>query len=259
VAVEPPPPRLLRRRPAIEIQLQRRKLQNVRPPRKQQSTRNEKRNGFADAGAKKWAHQLQRGPADVLLRRPRVLPAVEDVAAHHRARSTRSASCRFSPTPAPAVTAAAPPTRSCPRRAPPIRGARPLGSRQTRRFAGRTPSCASPAATGLPSGSPPHRRAAPADRFGALWIGWSRRGRLDWIGPNPTGAYVWLSLFLLFYFFSSRAGCRRAGAVRYGVEKVRGSRRRTHWYPEGGGLGLLEEKKKVVTAPTGHARMNGYY
>jgi hypothetical protein len=214
---------------------------------------------LAFAGAKKWAHQLQRGPADVLLRRPRVLPAVEDVAAHHRARSTRSASCRFSPTPAPAVTAAAPPTRSCPRRAPPIRGARPLGSRQTRRFAGRTPSCASPAATGLPSGSPPHRRAAPADRFGALWIGWSRRGRLDWIGPNPTGAYVWLSLFLLFYFFSSRAGCRRAGAVRYGVEKVRGSRRRTHWYPEGGGLGLLEEKKKVVTAPTGHARMNGYY
>lgn len=110
----------------------------------------------------------------------------------------RSASCRFSPSPAPVVTAAAPPTRSCPRRAPPIRGARPLGSRQTRRFAGRTPSCASPAATGLPSGSPPHRRAAPADRFGALWIGWSRRGRLDWIGPNPTSEYVWLSLFLLF-------------------------------------------------------------
>lgn len=42
MAVEPPPPRLLRRRPAIEIQLQRRKLQNVRPPasNRQHETRN---------------------------------------------------------------------------------------------------------------------------------------------------------------------------------------------------------------------------
>jgi hypothetical protein len=53
---------------------------------------------------------------------------------------------------------------------------RPLCSTgQSRRFAGRTPSsCASPAATGIPGGTPPHRPASPQiDSAGALGIGWS--------------------------------------------------------------------------------------
>jgi len=223
------------------------------------------------AGAKGGrAHQLQRGPADVLLRRPRVLPAVEDVAAHHRARplarSPRNATCRFSlPRVPPAVTAAAPPTRS--------------GYGQSRRFAGRTPSSyTSPAATVIPGGGPPHGPARPPqiDSAGALGIGWwSRRGRArerrggrraGWIGPNPIALPC--SSSSSTFLFSSRAGCRRAGALwsrSRRAEKVRRSRRRTHWWPGGrdGAPALLEEKKKVVTGctalPTGHARMNGGY
>jgi hypothetical protein len=192
------------------------------------------------------AHQLQRGPADILLRRPRVLPAVEHVAAHHRARSPRNATCRFSlPSTPAAVTAAAPPTRSCPRRAPCVPPANPEDSR-----AGRPPHAHPPRRPGSPAaplliGPRPRRSIRPAPSGSA---GRFRRGRgsdeaarrLDWTESNRL---VSLSLLLPFYLFLFARWC----AVESFSTSGEGAKKSTAHAlvpPEGGGLRFWKRRRK---------------
>ena len=260
MAVEPPPPRLLRRRPAIEIQLQRRKLQNVRPPRKQQATWNEKRNGFADAGAKsgltscsavrptyssaghEFFRQWKMWPLTIAPARLEVL-----VAASHPPPRPRSL-----PQPHRRDPARAARRRSGVRA--PWAPAKPEDSRAGRPHAHPPRRPGSPAVALRIAAPPPQIDSAPSGSAGhaaAGWIGLDRIQPVSMYGSPCSSSSTFSPRGLAVVWCAMESFSRS--------EKVRGSRRRTHWCPEGGGLGLLEEKKKVVTAPTGHARMNGYY
>lgn len=230
MAVEPPPPRLLRRRPAIEIQLQpeteRAQASHHHITRKQH--RSGKQNEFAAIEA--GSEREPGSPAAARCGRRTPPPATSSSGSGRCGRSPSRPRSSNSPPPSSALSAAAPSGATVPRQPPPIgvaRGPWVCPGQSRRRSAGRAASRAPPAGGRTLGSTPPHRPAPPridsspprnplalAPRPATATVRLARAGR---IGPNPT------ALLSLFPVSSSP---RRSGEHGFGVKKTLGARPR---------------------------------
>jgi len=201
VAVEPPPPSLLRRRPAIEIQLQRSKFPTPEASHLTISQQNE----FASERRRRRSQKWAGSPAAARSGRRTPPPATSSSGSGRCGRSpSRPLASKYY---LPLLTPPASRPRSLPQphRRDPARAARrrsgvrapwvpPANPEDSR--AGRPPHAHPPRRAGSPAAPLLIGPRAPADQFGALGIGWSlpprpragaTRRRAGWIGPNPTG------------------------------------------------------------------------